>query len=142
MPPFETTLPVRFSDVDHAGIVYYPVYLHYFHVGLEEFLRSRLGATGYKKLLDDDRLGFPTVRVECDFRSPLRFGDEAVVSLELARMGGKSMTFRYSARRLHDDKVAAEATIVVVITDLAKFVSVEPPESLRQLFLELAVETR
>ena len=35
MIPFRTTLVVRFGDVDSAGIVYYPRYPHYLHVGME-----------------------------------------------------------------------------------------------------------
>ncbi len=40
---FRSLLKVRFGDIDHAGIVYYPRFLHYFHVALEEFFGSRVG---------------------------------------------------------------------------------------------------
>ena len=43
MPPFVFALPVRFADVDHAGIVYYPRFFHYFHVAFEELWRARIG---------------------------------------------------------------------------------------------------
>ena len=32
-------LTVRFGDLDPAGIVYYPRYLHMCHVGMEEYFR-------------------------------------------------------------------------------------------------------
>ena len=33
-------------------------------------------ARAYRDLLDHDRVGFPAVRAECDFKAPLRFGDD------------------------------------------------------------------
>ena len=57
MPPFSHTFPVRFADVDHAGIVYYPRFFHYFHAAFEEFFRRRMGGRAYVDLLDRrDRL--------------------------------------------------------------------------------------
>ena len=64
MTPFVFTTPVRFADVDHAGIVYYPRFFHYFHLAFEELFRQRIGARAYVDLLDKDRVGFPAVRAE------------------------------------------------------------------------------
>jgi acyl-CoA thioesterase FadM len=38
---FRSQLIIRFGDIDRAGIVYYPRFLHYFHVALEEFFIHR-----------------------------------------------------------------------------------------------------
>ena len=73
---FTYRTPVRFNDVDHAGIVYYPVFFHYFHLAFEELFRARMGPRSYQELLDRERIGFPAVATECEFFSPLRFGDE------------------------------------------------------------------
>ncbi|MCG8425659.1 MAG: acyl-CoA thioesterase [Proteobacteria bacterium] len=99
MPPFCHTLPVCFADVDHAGIVYYPVFFHYFHLTFEEFFRQRLGARGYVELLDEARIGFPAVRSECDYRAPLRFGDIMDIEMSVDRLGGRSIVFRYRVYR-------------------------------------------
>ena len=72
---FTYTTPVRFADVDHAGIVYYPRFFHFFHLAFEELWRARMGARAYSELLDSERIGFPAVRAECEFRAPLRFGE-------------------------------------------------------------------
>src|SRR5690349_24583141 len=87
--------PVRFADVDHAGIVYYPRFFHYFHLAFEELWRERMGARAYSQIIDVDQVGFPAVRAECDFKAPLRFGDTAEIQVTVARLGGKSLTFRY-----------------------------------------------
>jgi 4-hydroxybenzoyl-CoA thioesterase len=40
---FRSQLKIRFGDIDRAGIVYYPRFLQYFHVALEEFFADELG---------------------------------------------------------------------------------------------------
>ena len=72
--PFRSQLKIRFGDIDHAGIVYYPRFLHYFHVALEEFFGQAL-EVDYPVLFDQHRIGLPTVHLETDFRRSLRYGD-------------------------------------------------------------------
>lgn len=127
MPSFVATLPVRFADIDHAGIVYYPRYFNYFHLAFEEFWRARLGGRAYRELLDNRRIGFPTVHATCDFRAPLRFGDSASVELTTVKAGGKSVQFRYVVRREHDQVLCAEGNVVCAVVDLDTFTSVTPP---------------
>ena len=54
MPNYATELKVRFGDIDHAGIVYYPRISHYCHVAFEEFFSDRIGIP-YHSVLDDRR---------------------------------------------------------------------------------------
>ena len=90
MTPFVFTVPVRFADVDHAGIVYYPRFFHYFHLAFEELFRQRIGGRAYVDLLDKDRVGFPAVRAEAEYRAPLKFGDTAEIELTVERLGKTS----------------------------------------------------
>lgn len=141
MPAFVASLPVRFADVDHAGIVYFPRFFHFFHVAFEEMWRARLGARAYVDLLDRDRLGFPAVRAECDYRSPLRFGDTAEIEVRVVRLGRTSVTFGYRVYRAGDERVArvlaAEGQTVSAVVDLARFAATEPPEAVRAILLGL-----
>ncbi len=130
--------PVRFNDVDHAGIVYYPLFFHYFHLAFEEMFRARMGARAYVELLDRDRVGFPVVASECEFLAPLRFGDDVEIELRVARIGGKSVTFQYTARRVEGGVDAARGKVVCAVTNLDSFQAVEIPPSLRALFSEFA----
>jgi 4-hydroxybenzoyl-CoA thioesterase len=145
MPAFVTHLPVRFADIDHAGIVYFPRFFHYFHVAFEEMWRAKLGARAYVELLDKDRLGFPAVRAECDYRSPLRFGDVAEIELRVLRLGRTSVTFGYRVYRAAEPphaerQLAAEGKTISAIVDLSRFVATEPPERVRALLAELVEE--
>lgn len=147
MAPFTFTTPVRFADIDHAGIVYFPRFFHFFHLAFEEMWRERLGARAYVSLLDDDRLGFPAVRAECDYRAPLRFGDLAEIELRVLRLGRTSVTFCYrvykAAEGVEGEEGAtprllvAEGQTVSAIVDLERFAAVEPPEKVRALLAAL-----
>jgi YbgC/YbaW family acyl-CoA thioester hydrolase len=156
MPAFCHTMPVRFADIDHAGIVYYPRYFDYFHVAMEEFFRARLGPRGYAELLDRDRIGFPAVSTQCEFKAPLRFGDTIDVEMSVIRLGTRSVTFCFRVYRTpgHDQPggrvddrgrgeetrvLAAEGRTTCAFVDLSVFRALAPPERLRQL-LEPLVE--
>lgn len=139
---FTYATPVRFADVDHAGIVYYPRFFHFFHLAFEELWRQRIGPRAYSDLLDRDRIGFPAVRAECDFKGPLKFGDTAEIVLSVARLGTKSITFRYRIYRAADDagrerSLAAEGSVVCAVVDLAAFVSIAVPERVVALLTDL-----
>ncbi len=136
MPPFVYATPVRFADVDHAGIVYYPRFFHYFHVAFEELFRSRMGARGYVDLLDRDRVGFPAVRAEADYQAPLKFGDTAEISLVVERMGRTSITFTYIVRRQEDGVPCATGKVVCAVVDLSAFKSAPVPERIAALLAD------
>lgn len=138
---FTWTTPVRFSDVDHAGIVYYPRFFHLFHLAFEELWRARIGPRAYSELLDRDRVGFPAVRAECAFKSPLRFGDDVDVEVSVARLGSKSITFRYRLYRAGGEAgprvLCAEGSVVCAVVDLARFVAVDVPDRVRAMLADL-----
>lgn len=138
---FIVQLPVRFADIDHAGIVYYPRFFHMFHLAFEELWRARVGARAYAELIDRDRVGFPAVRAECEFRAPLRFGDTAEVEVSVSRLGDTSITFRYrvyrAAEAARERSLCAEGLVVCAVVDLARFVAVAVPERIRDLLADL-----
>ncbi len=140
--PFRHRMPVRFSDVDHAGIVYHPVFFDYFHVALEELFFQRMGPRSYVKLLDDDRIGLPAVSSHCDYFAPLGFGDTIEIEMWVEKLGKSSVTFRYRVHRCADEDrpdaiLAAEGTNVCVTVDLEAFRAVAMPEPLRTVFAEM-----
>jgi 4-hydroxybenzoyl-CoA thioesterase len=127
---FRAHLKVRFGDIDHAGIVYYPRFLHYFHVALEEFFDAEVGIA-YHKVINEHRLGLPSVHLAIDFKSPLRFGDEIDVEIQGIETGTTSVTWRYGVWK-QDGTLAAEATIVTVALDMDAFGKRPLPDWLRE----------
>lgn len=161
MPPFVHTMPIRFSDIDHAGIVYFAKFFHYAHVALEEFFLTRLGGRAYADLLDRQRIGFPSVDAQCSFSAPLSFGDFADVELEIARLGRSSIEFHFRVYR-RDPPVSAgpdplpagsasssaaaiervlcaKGRYVTAVVDLDEFQAIPIPDSLRDVLAPLVV---
>lgn len=133
--PFTTLIPVRFADVDPAGFVYYANIYHYFHVAMEEFFAARCGIT-YADLIEVERLGFPTVKVETEFFEPLHYGDVAEVELKVTNVGESSATFEYQIKRAGEDVlcVRSKQTQVCMSFDTKRGVSV--PDKYRAAFLQ------
>lgn len=128
---FRSLLKIRFGDIDHAGIVYYPRFLHYFHVALEEFFGQALGID-YPILIDEYRIGLPTVHLETDFRRPLRYGDQIDVEVSVLKIGKSSMTFGYRVFKPGKEELLIEGHNVVVCLDMDKFKKRDIPDWLRR----------
>ena len=136
---FRTTLPIRFNDVDYAGIVYGPVYLDYFHQVFEQFFCQKLGVDGMRKAIAEDNIGFPTVRIECDYYKPRQFGQEIVIELSLVKIGDSSVTFSYRGLDPKDEStVLTKAQVTCVALDVAKRRAVPVPDKFRKLFDSLS----
>jgi 4-hydroxybenzoyl-CoA thioesterase len=126
---FSYERPVRFEDVDAAGIVFFPRFLGYCHEAMEAMLAPLRG--GYAGLVVDRRLGLPAVRIEADFKSPLRFGDVARISVVVERIGRSSTTLAYTLYRKSDGAVVAVVRHVVVSSDLGTITSTPLPDDVR-----------
>ena len=131
--PFSTRITVRFGDCDPAGLVYYPVLLHYCHAAMEEFFAARCGLP-YARLMSERRLGFPTVNARAEFFTPLVYGDEASIEVWVSRVGKSSATFEYRLRRAADGYLCASATLVQVSMNLDERRAEPVPADLRLAF--------
>jgi 4-hydroxybenzoyl-CoA thioesterase len=127
MASFETVIPVRFGDVDYAGIMYYPRFFHNFHAVFEDMFGNRLGVP-YMSILKDRRIGFPMVKIQTDFLQPFRFGDPMRLRIECTRVGKSSIDFHYRAfnREQLVPSVEARATVVTVNLDSMKPIAIPP----------------
>jgi len=128
---FRSLLKIRFGDIDHAGIVYYPRFLHYFHIALEEFFGQEL-EVDYPVLLDKHRIGLPTVHLETDFSRPLRYGDLIDVEVRVLNFGKTSITFGYRVFKKGESEPWIEGHNVTVCIDRDTFKKRDIPDWLRQ----------
>jgi acyl-CoA thioester hydrolase len=108
---------VRFRDCDAMGHVNNAVYSTY----LEE---SRIGVLG-------DLVDFILARVEIDFRSELRMGEEVEVRTRCARIGTKSFDLEHEIAA-SGGRVVVEAKSVLVAYDYALGESVIVSDELRR----------
>ncbi len=129
---FRMPIKVCFSDIDNAGIVYYPRFLHYFHLAMEEFFASELGID-YADVLHKKNLSFPTVHVECDFLRRLRYGDRIDIEVRVIHIGQTSITWGYKGYRAADEGgMVVEGSNVTVCVKTDAFEKINIPEWLRQ----------
>ena len=129
---FTSLLKIRFDDVDGAGIVYYPHFFHLCHNAFEDFFDDA-ASVSYPQLINAKRRGFPTVAIHSDFSAPLRYGDIALVKLEIEKIGRSSATFNYEIRRKQDSKLCFSAQITKVFMDLDANTVLPIPQDMRDL---------
>ncbi len=131
--PFTTRISIVFGDTDPAGLVYYPNIFHYCHIAMERFVSERAGI-GYYELIREQRLGFPTVKVQADFISPIVYGDEIDIEVKVESIGNSSFTLTYLITRALDESLCARIEQVHVAMQLDTGRSVTLPSNLRAQF--------
>ncbi|MCP3915449.1 MAG: acyl-CoA thioesterase [bacterium] len=125
MRDFETELQVRFGHVDPAGIAYFPRLFDYVHDVFEEVWEKHVGQRYYHLLLEQ-KIGFPLVHADVDFRTALRFGDRPKIRVTCFHLGKSSLGLRY---RFHLDEVEcleARMTTACVQVDDMKSMPIPP----------------
>jgi len=91
MTEYRTTRRVEFADTDMARIMHFARFFNFMEEVEHEFLRS----LGLSVMMDFDAIhvGFPRVAASCDFFKPLKFEDVVDVTLQIERLGSKSITY-------------------------------------------------
>jgi 4-hydroxybenzoyl-CoA thioesterase len=128
---FRAPIKVCFSDIDNAGIVYYPRFIHYFHLAMEEFFAHEMGIE-YADVLHERNLSLPTVHLESDFRRRLRYGDQISMEVRVIRAGKSSITWGYRGYRGDEEEMVVEGQNVTVCVRTDTFEKIDVPEWLRQ----------
>jgi len=129
--PFRAAIKVCFGDIDNAGIVYYPRFMHYFHLALEEFFANEMGID-YAAVLHQRNLSLPTVHLESDFRRRLRYGDRINIEVGVINIGQSSITWGYKGYRGDEEEMVVEGQNVTVCVRTDTFEKIDVPEWLRQ----------
>lgn len=101
-PAFEFTIvrQVEFSETDMAGIVHYANFFRYMEAAEHAFFRS-LGLSIHT--VEPERVGWPRVHADCDFRYPLRFEDTVEVRLLVREKREKSIVYSFVFRKLNEE---------------------------------------
>jgi acyl-CoA thioester hydrolase len=128
MPDFayRHRLAVRFRDCDAMGHVNHAVYFTYLEECRLTFWRELTGTPSpHTRVI--------IARAECDYRSPVHFGDVLDVRLNVAAIGRSSFTLVYEIARTADERLVACGKTVMVSYDDAASQTVELPAATREL---------
>jgi len=131
-------LPVPYGSIDYARIVYYPQFLHFCHLAMEEMFAAVVGVS-YPDALQKEKVGYPTVRSEVDFMKPVAYGETLRMSVAVERMGKSSVDLRYEGRRSSDGTLAFRVRNVQVAVDMDAWQSTPIPRHHRAGFQTILV---
>ena len=127
---FQTTILVRFGDLDAAGIAYYPNLVNFLHESFEDFFEGHVGRP-YPEVYREG-IGFPTVKVEMEFLSPVHYGDRVSVEVTVERVGRSSVQIRYEGSV--KGYPVFRARNIAVVVDMRTFRPMPLPPWLRERF--------
>jgi acyl-CoA thioester hydrolase len=111
------TVLVRFNEADPLGIVWHGHYIRYFEDGRESF-GNKYGL----RYLDFYKKGYviPVVKVECDFKRSLRYGDEVTVETTFIHCDAAKLQFKYRLYNTKSGELVATGSSVQVFLDKEK----------------------
>ena len=139
---YSFTAPVRFQDVDAAGVLFFGRIYDYLHLAYEEFWVS--GGVDRAYFFGGAPWVVPIAHSEADYKAPIRHGDVITVTIDVARVGRASFELRYAVTGEGgpaDRRVAART--VHAFTSRAPGGRLKPiaiPEELRMFLLRHLVQ--
>ena len=96
MHEYRTRRRIEFSDTDAGGIAHFARFFVFMEIAEHELLRSLGADPGAAPEADGRVVGWPRVAAACELLSPVRFGDEIDVHLQVLRVGRTSLTFGFA----------------------------------------------
>lgn len=110
-----TTTRVRFSDVDSMGVVWHGNYIRLFEDGREAF--GNLHGINYMDFYSRGIL-IPLVKVTCDFKRPLKYGDTAVIETRFVNCEAAKLSYEYTIFRNETEEIVATGSSIQVFLNL------------------------
>jgi acyl-CoA thioester hydrolase len=107
---------IRFSEVDSMAVVWHGNYVHFF-----EDAREAFGIKYGMPYLDVYHNGYytPIVSIHCDYKSPLKYGDEALVEIIYFDTPAAKIVFKYNIYNAATGNLAATGETVQVFLSVA-----------------------
>ena len=127
-PVFVARMPIRFQDVDAAGLVFFARVFDYAHDAFVAYLKH-VGLP-LDRLLREGTLGLPLVHAEADYQGPLRFGDDVDVTIAPPDLGDKSIKLSFALTVQGQPRAAVRVMHVAV--EMATMMPVRVPDAWRE----------
>ena len=110
---FKFVRQVEFVDTDTAGIMHFANFFRFMEAAESSFFRS-LGLSIWPSM-SSERVGWPRVHADCDYRHPLKFEDLVEVHLLVREKRPKAIAYTFIFRKLNEQPVreVARGSIVV-----------------------------
>lgn len=105
---------IYYHDTDAGGVVYYSNYLKYFEESRTEFLQDK--GISVERLAEEGTL-FVVKKVEIDYKTPARYGDDLIVTAEISKV--KNVTLEFTQCVMRDKQMLVCAKTQLVCIDLS-----------------------
>jgi acyl-CoA thioester hydrolase len=107
---------VRFSEIDSMGVLWHGNYIRFF-----EDAREAFGIKYGIPYLEVYHNGYytPIVSINCEYKSPLKYGDEALVEITYFDTLAAKIIFKYSIYNAGTHAVVATGNTVQVFLSIA-----------------------
>jgi YbgC/YbaW family acyl-CoA thioester hydrolase len=128
---FRTSRRIEFADTDMAGIVHFANFFRFMEAAEVEFLRSR----GLSVMMhwEGRQISFPRVAASCDYLRPIRFEDVVEITVNVHRLGCKSVTYAFEFFLGGEIMARGQLSSVCCLVGAGQEIeSIEIPASLRQ----------
>ncbi|MEZ5066918.1 MAG: acyl-CoA thioesterase [bacterium] len=140
--PYACTFPIRFNDIDAAGIVYFPRLLHFCHCALEDFVTDR-SARSYRRYVTDG-LVFPVIKIEGGFFRRVHYLDRLQVLVQCEEIRTHAFRMRYDLAVIPGEgggvpQDSARIVIAQAVTRVQDFTLEEVPADLRTALESVAL---
>ena len=116
MHTFHTTRRVEFADTDLGGICHFSRYMVFMETAEHQFLEA-IGSRVHQQI-DGRLISWPRVNVQAEYKSPAFFRDELDIEIRIARLGTKSITYRFTISR--EGTVVALGRVTAVCCELGE----------------------
>ena len=127
----ETSLHVRFYEVDAYGMVWHGHYAGWFETGRNDLTQQfQMGPLQLKEM----NLLAPVVELNCQFKLPATFGNSLTIQTTMERTEVAKLIFHYRVLEQKNGKVLATGSTTHVLTDLkGNLLYRVPPEVLERI---------
>jgi len=127
----ETTIQVRFYEVDAYGVVWHGHYVGWFEVGRNDLTeRFHIGPLQLK----EKNLLAPVVELNCEYKFPATYGESLLIQTTMERTEVAKLIFHYRVLSQGNGKVLATGSTTHVLTDFnGNLLYRVPPEVLERI---------
>jgi 4-hydroxybenzoyl-CoA thioesterase len=128
---FETRFQTYWSDVDAAGIVYFPHFFRFVEQAEEELFRA--SGNPRRPLIDQLGIWMPRVEAFSKFSKPIRLGAAIRVRLSPQIEGEKTIRYEFEIVDDESGESLAAGYVTVVCVDAARFKATPMPDVIRNI---------
>ena len=114
-PLYRHASEVCFRDTDASGWMHFSNIFNHVEIAEHAFLRGR-GLL----VFDRSQGGWPRVKVACDYKRPLLFGERIEVQLAIATLGASSVTWNFEVLNALGELAALGSITTVRVNHLGR----------------------